>query len=150
MLRNEVPYFDHPEKLEYPTETWAAQELRKANVLRLAASHADESLKTRLWCRARELADRAWADLHRFESRSVTRALAILMAEGLRDSYFRARPPKPLPCPADEHDFGQPQRFQPQRERIRARLKTIRGIGRTFLALLNPRKWRKPSSPGKS
>src|SRR5262249_15740685 len=35
MAEHEVPYFDHPEKLEFPTETWAAQELRKANVLRL-------------------------------------------------------------------------------------------------------------------
>src|SRR5262249_6816004 len=44
MLEHEVPYFDHPERLEYPTETWAAQDFRKANVLRLAAAHADEPL----------------------------------------------------------------------------------------------------------
>ena len=46
MAENEVPYFDHPEKLEYPTEAWAAHELRKANVLRLAAAHADEPLRS--------------------------------------------------------------------------------------------------------
>src|SRR5262249_9072373 len=36
MPGHEVPYFEHPEKLEFPTEVWAARELRKANVLRLA------------------------------------------------------------------------------------------------------------------
>jgi hypothetical protein len=144
MLANESPYFDHPEKLEFPTETWAAQDLRKANVLRLAACHADEPLKMCLWRRGNELADRAWADLHRFESRTVTRALAILLAEAPRDSYFRARVVKPFPRPLNEHDLGLPEVFTPQRQRIRARLSTIGGIGRALLALMNPRKWRKP------
>src|SRR5262249_24536074 len=36
MPGHEVPYFEHPEKLEFPTEVWAARELRRANVLRLA------------------------------------------------------------------------------------------------------------------
>src|SRR5262249_30390675 len=42
MADNEVPYFDRPDQLAYPTETWAAQELRKGNALRLAAAHAEE------------------------------------------------------------------------------------------------------------
>ena len=63
MLENEVPYFDHPEKLEFPTETWAAQEFRKANVLRFTAQFADAPLRKRLIDRARELAERAWSDL---------------------------------------------------------------------------------------
>ena len=45
MVEHERPYLDHPEQLEYPTETWAAQELRKANVLRWAARYADEPLR---------------------------------------------------------------------------------------------------------
>ena len=66
-------YLDRPEILEYPTETWAAQELRKGNVLRLAARHADEPLKSRLWQRGVEFADRAWNDLFRFESRRTSK-----------------------------------------------------------------------------
>src|SRR3954454_21239428 len=61
MLDHEVPYFDRPERLEYPTETWAAQEVRKATVPRLAAEHADEPLRARLLRRGDDLADRAWS-----------------------------------------------------------------------------------------
>jgi hypothetical protein len=142
MLENETPYLDHPEKLEYPTETWAAQELRKANVLRLAAAHAGAPLRGRLLGRAAELADRGWGELLRFESRAVTRCLALLMTEGLRDAWFRAhRIPPPAPPPA-EHDFGQPETFVPQRRRVLARLKTPRGMAGALLGLLNPVRWR--------
>ena len=43
MVAHERPYLDRPDELEYPTETWAAQELRKANVLQLASRHAEPS-----------------------------------------------------------------------------------------------------------
>ena len=74
MVQHERPYFDQVEKLEYPTEAWAAQEFRKANVMRLAAQHADEPLRARLLGRGQELAERAWADLTRFETRCYARA----------------------------------------------------------------------------
>ena len=89
MVEHEKPYFDQVEKLEFPTEAWAAQEFRKANVFRLAAAHAEEPLRSRLLRRGEEFAERAWRDLFRFESRGVTRALAILMTEGAKDAYFR-------------------------------------------------------------
>src|SRR5207249_2850020 len=65
MLAHEEAYLARPEKLEYPTETWGAQEFRKANVLRLAAAHADEPLRSRLRKRGDELAQRGWEDLCR-------------------------------------------------------------------------------------
>ena len=37
MAEHERPYLDHPERLEYPTETWAAQDMRKAAVFEFAA-----------------------------------------------------------------------------------------------------------------
>ena len=33
---HERPYLDQPERLEYPTETWAAQDMRKSEVFKLA------------------------------------------------------------------------------------------------------------------
>ena len=41
MAKHERPYLDHPEQLEYPTETWAAQDLRKSEVFCHAARHAE-------------------------------------------------------------------------------------------------------------
>lgn len=141
MTEHERPYFDQTEKMEYPTETWAAHEFRKANVMRLAAAHADEPLRTRLLQRGCELSERAWADLLRFESRTTIRPLAIMMIEGIKDSYLRSRVSKPAPRPPAMHDFGQPQPFVYQKLRIRARLKTSRGLLTTFFRLINPYHW---------
>jgi hypothetical protein len=142
MLDNERPYFDHPEDLEYPTEAWAAQEFRKANVLRLASAYADEPLKTRLFHRGGELADRAWSDLLGFDTRTASRAMAVLMIEGTRDAYFRVKAPLAAPCPTEDYDFGKPEMFVPQRKRVLAQLKTAGGAARAICRLSNPTKWK--------
>jgi hypothetical protein len=139
MADHEVPYFDHPEKLEYPTETWAAQEFRKANVLRLAAAYAGEALRSRLLRRADELADRGWKDLLRF--RPTARARAILFVEGMRDRYFRALGVRPASAPIDACDFGVPAPFVRQRRRVPARLKSLRGLAAALWRLVNPWNW---------
>src|SRR5262249_2062167 len=140
---NEMPYFDQAEKLEYPIEAWAAQEFRKANVLRLAAIHADEPLRQRLLQRGGELADRAWSDLLRFESRSTARAVAILLPEGPKDAFFRTAVVPSAPRPSQTYDFGSPQTFILQKLRVRAQLKSWRGLARVLLVLLSPRTWRR-------
>jgi hypothetical protein len=141
MLDHEAPYLDRADRLEYPTETWAAQDLRKANVLRLAACHAGPALRDRLLRRAGELADRAWDDLSRFPSRTVTRSLALLMTEGLRDDYCRAAALPVVPAPAGDYNFGSPEAFVPQRRRVLARLKTARGLAAALLKLADVRNW---------
>ena len=143
MLDNEVPYFDRPEKLAYPTETWAAHEFRKASVLRLGAQHADEPLRSRLISRGHELAERAWSDLLRFNSRDVARAVAILMVEGTRDSYWREHPIEPAPVPIHELDFGPTRSFLPQKRRVLNQLKTPRGAFRALIGLASVRNWRR-------
>jgi hypothetical protein len=142
MLIHEEPYFARPEKLEFPTETWAAQEFRKANALRLAAAHADESLRARLLSRADELADRGWEDLHRCKPSVTARARAILFVEGMRQHYFRSRGVTPAPAPSGDFDFGRPQPpFVGQRRRVLARLKGPWGLAGALGRMLNPRNW---------
>ncbi len=141
MLENEKPYFDQRDKLEYPTEAWPAQELRKANVLRLAAAHTDEPMRSRLLRRGMELADRAWEDLLRFETRSSARAIAIVLVEGTRDSYFRTQSVKPAPVAPRRFDFGTPTVFVPQKLRVRAQLRTLSGMGRALVRLASPGRW---------
>jgi hypothetical protein len=136
MVENEVPYLDHPERLEFPTETWAAQEIRKANVLRLAAGHADEPLRSRMIARGNELSERAWNDLHKFESRYVTRALVLMMTEGVRDTFLSDIGFPQQPRPAKDYSFGQPETFVPQKLRVFQKARTFRGLleflGRMF------------------
>jgi hypothetical protein len=143
MLDNEMPYFDRPEKLEFPTETWAAQEFRKANVLRLAAAHAREPLRSRLIHRGGELAERAWSDLLRFASRDVARSVALVMVEGGRDSYWRRHPIGVIPARAQDFDFGSPQAFIPQKRRVLDRLRTPRGVLEALPRLANVGNWRR-------
>jgi len=145
MAENEIPYFDQAEKMEFPTEVWAAQELRKANVIRLAAAHADEPLRSRLMRRGDELADRAWSDLYRFESRTVARTAAIVFVEGLRDCCFRLHGTPQLPRPKHEGEFNTVRPFIPQRLRVKAELKSVRGLARMLVRLSNPLNWLKAS-----
>ncbi len=141
MLANERPYFDYPEKLEYPTETWAAQEMRKANVLRLAAAHADEPLRSQMRQRGDELAARAWDDLNRFDSRRVARAISIMMIEGTRDAFFRSHQPAPPPNETRPIHIPQRETFIPQKRRVLAKAKTISGSTQLAFRLVNPLAW---------
>jgi hypothetical protein len=142
MVEHERPYLDNSDELEYPTETWAAQELRKANVFRLAASYAEPELRGLLLKKGAQFAARAWSDLLRFETRHCARPAAILLIEGARDAYFRRNAPRTCPPHAHDDDFGAPRVFLPQRARVCAQLKTPRGLARILARLLNPRTWR--------
>jgi hypothetical protein len=147
MVDNEIPYFDRQEQMEYPTETWAAQELRKANVLRMAAEHVDEPERSRLIQRGRVFAERAWSDLMRFPSRTVARSIAIMMIDGLYDASFCEHEPSRLPRPQHEYDFGNPGTFVPQRLRVHSQLRSIGGLARAVLGLVNFKNWsRRPGS----
>jgi hypothetical protein len=141
MLEHEAPYFDQKEKMEFPTETWAAQDIRKGNVLRLAAGFAGEPLRSNLHRKGNHIAERAWQDLHSFETRTVTRVSALVMAEGVKDVYLRKSPLPSQPRPSQEYTFGQPENFVPQKQRVLARLKSLAGLTSIFLHLANPWRW---------
>jgi hypothetical protein len=122
MLQHEIPYFDQIEKLEFPTEAWAAQEFRKANVLRLAARLFDEPTRTNLLNRGNELGDRAWSDLLRFETRASARALAIVMIEGLLDCTLRSWrvAQETSNGHVSSNEFSEPIAFVSQLQRVKA------------------------------
>jgi len=141
MAEQERPYLDHPEQLEYVTEAWAVQELRKANAMRQAAHHAEAPLRQRLLQRAAELADRAWQDWASFPTRMSTRALAVLLVEGVRDAYYRAQTPSSSPRIGGARHFGWPEPFVPQRERVRRLLQQPVGWIRLVWALAKPANW---------
>jgi hypothetical protein len=141
MLENELPYFDHPDKLEFPTETWAAHEFRKANVMRLAAPHVEEPIRRRLLTRADDLTARAWTDLHRFQNPATARAIAILLVEGMRERSLPQAAAATVAQCAASFDFGFPQTFQSQRARVLSRLKTVGGLTSILLKLVDVRLW---------
>lgn len=139
MLDHELPYFDQREKLEFPTETWAAQDLRKANVMRLAAKYCREPDRRRLISRGEEIADRAWQDLAGFESRFSARSLALVLTEGARDCWLRQSPPEPVEVP--EREFPSREPFVTQKERVRRTLRSPRAMLTCVRRAASPFRW---------
>lgn len=142
MFEHEEPYFDHPEKMEYPTETWAAQELRKANVLRWAARYTeDRELRTRLHHRGDELAERAWHDLHRFPTRAYLRPFTLVMIQGLWDAALRTDETFCAERGPAKSNWGVPQPFLTQKNRVKRLWKSPGGICTALWHMLDPRRW---------
>lgn len=143
MLKHEKPYFDQVESLEFPTEAWAVQEFRKANVMRLAASHAEDDVRYSLMQRGEEFSDRAWQDLMRFETRTNARSLAIMMIEGMTDCRLRIDVVKST-LKADSSlyiNFGEPEQFVSQKQKVKCQLRQPMGIAKAVASTLNPMRW---------
>ncbi|HEY5512482.1 MAG TPA: hypothetical protein VIK40_02455, partial [Geomonas sp.] len=103
MVSHEYPYLQRPEKLQYPNETWAAQELRKCAVLHHAARYAESAAREDFLGKARELLTAATADLDRFTTSRCTRPLALMLqngwvAQALAGATPGATPPAPVLC----------------------------------------------------
>ncbi len=162
MGENEGCYLDKPEELEFPTETWAAQDLRKGTVLLMAARYADDDAQRKLFCRrGHEILDRAWEMLMSFETRAATRPLAIVLQQGYIEMWLSSQLKKGasgcLPASAElecskntaeqiasqssDCDHGQPSRFVPQKQQVRAALRRPRGIVGAALHAVRPSGW---------
>lgn len=141
MLVNERPSLDRRHELEYPTEAWPGQDLRKANVLRMASAHEDEPARSRMLCRADELADRAWADLMAFPSRSSARALALVLVEGVVDRCLASHGVQPAPRAEGCSAFPRSEPFTPQRIRVLRKLRSPGCWPGVVRGLLSPWKW---------
>ena len=85
MCVTERPYLDHPERLEYPNETWAAQDLRKAAVFEFAARHTDdEGEYASFLARADGFVDYATAMLASMPTSRLARPIVLLLAYGMQ------------------------------------------------------------------
>mgnify|MGYP005839769259 FL=1 len=122
MLEYEQPFLARREELEYPTEVWAAQSLRQANVLWAAARLAEGDLRARLRRQAEDWTDRAWRDLYGFDSPVNARTLAVVLTAALRGACHCMAPP--LPCPRGEPPvLSPPEPFLSQRTRVKRLLR---------------------------
>ncbi len=83
MLENEYPYLDKPELLEFPNETWAAQDIRKADILAHTAVYVGEPLKTMLMKKSRFFLESSMKQLKTFDTSYFVRPVAILMSNGM-------------------------------------------------------------------
>jgi hypothetical protein len=129
MAVHEYPWLEKPEKLEFPTETWAAQDIRKADIFTQAARHADGAEREKFLERAAFFHRTAVDTLMQAPTRSLARPVIVLLTSGALYQWLQQRPVGALPRPATEPDYGAPSRFVGQRTIAERRAKIIAAAG---------------------
>ncbi|MEJ0084611.1 MAG: hypothetical protein WDO72_02910 [Pseudomonadota bacterium] len=123
MLEHEQPYKDVLHKVELPTETWPAHDVRKSHVFHVAARHAPAAERAAFSAKAAFYFDRCLADLLSFPTAYVTRPQVILCTYGVVHGYYRADPHHAQLPPEPDYDFGSPVPFETQGARLKSTLR---------------------------
>ena len=142
MLAHESPFMTRFDRVEHPTESWPAQDLRKSCVFDYAAQYGPESLRPRATAAAELFFSESMRGVASFETRACTRPLAVLLANGVQRAAFRLHPPAAPPA-APAVDWGTPSGFRAQKERVRRRLRTPSGWLALARAAARVRVWRR-------
>ncbi|RMH08941.1 MAG: hypothetical protein D6704_02205, partial [Nitrospirae bacterium] len=132
MADHEVPYKHVLDRVEIPTETWPAQDIRKSNVFKFAAKYADKPAREKFWDKAEIFFRAAIEDVLAFPTCRLTRPIVILLVNGYMHAFFQNNPEESAPMPAGLHQFGPPQRFTPQFHEL---YKIKEGLGSLLRAL---------------
>jgi hypothetical protein len=80
IANTELPYLHNSDSLEYPNDTWTAQDLRKIMVLKVGLQYADNAnLREQINAKIVSLTEFVEAKLHKSEEKAFTRILALIM-----------------------------------------------------------------------
>lgn len=88
MLAHEYPYLQKPDILEYPNDTWTAQDLRKAHVL-AAAYYFSPDKKLEYMQKAQFFQQYVADKLNHSDTKTYTRILVLLMQNQGAVDYFQ-------------------------------------------------------------
>lgn len=130
MAEHEYCYLDQPEVLEFPTETWAAQDLRKSEVFDLAAWHASSlDERSRFLERARYFHARSLETLTASPTRTRTRPVVLLLQYGYARPWFERETARAALHPAPAGPWPPRAAFEPQKAIAIRRLKQLAAAG---------------------
>jgi hypothetical protein len=90
MLSHEYPYLEKPDILEYPNDTWTAQDLRKAHVL-AAAYYFSPDKKIEYMNKAQFFQQYVADKLTHADTKSYTRILVLLMQNQGALEFYRTQ-----------------------------------------------------------
>jgi hypothetical protein len=136
MAENEYPYLEKPEILEYPNETWAAQDMRKSEIFKYAAKHAAGAERARFLERSEFFFRSSVETLSGMPTRTLARPVVLLLSYGFMHAWFQKHPDETAPPPAEAAgDFGGPEVFVPQKQRALKRFKLLAAAGAAALGL---------------
>lgn len=120
MMKNEVPYREILDKVDLPTETWSAQDIRKSHVFYIAERYCHEELRKKYREKARFFFERCIRDLLSFETSFFTRPLVILTVySGIVSYHDSKETDRHVPYKEVAYDFGRPVVFSHQRSRFK-------------------------------
>ena len=125
MLQHEVPYKDVLHKVELPTETWPAQDVRKCHVLHLAGEFAPRPERSAFHDKADFFFRRSLEDLLSFDTAYLTRPLVIQCVYGHLQAFYQARGAEGVDIECPVEDFGMPQPFAPPQRELPQRVREI-------------------------
>ena len=114
MVEHEVPYMNVLSKVDIPTETWPAQDIRKSNVFKYAAKYGDKGYRETFLHKSEFFLRECINGLKLFESRTLTRPIVILLTNLYMHHYFRENPNEEFSLLRHDFDFGSPQNFRSQ------------------------------------
>ncbi len=123
MVEHEYPYLDKPQILEYPTETWAAQDMRKCDVMLFAAAHASGDERLQFLNTAARFHEYSVSTLQAMPSRALARPLVLMLSNGYL--YLSSDAAAARPQPPEVVDFGSPTAFVPQKVLAKRRVTTL-------------------------
>ena len=134
MAQHEYPYLSKPELLEFPTETWAAQDMRKSEVFNFAARHSTHQTERQQFLdKAREYYEYSVSTLSRMETSHFCRPIALLLGCGFSYDGFRTSDTPAPPPAANVSNWPTKPAFIPQKQLAIARFRRL-AIGGAALA----------------
>jgi len=115
MLHNEYPYLEKPSILEYPNQTWTAQDMRKVHIF-AAAYYYDPEHNQAFLDQATHFQSYVVGQLSTDETREYTRILALLMQNQGPVEYYSTQQ-----CQAPNKAFYQtwPRSAEQQRSQLK-------------------------------
>ncbi|WP_238537776.1 RIFT barrel domain-containing protein [Zavarzinella formosa] len=126
MATNEYPYLSRPEILEYPTETWVAQDMRKCEVFQFAAMHAEGEERKVFAGKAEEYHRYVTDTLPAMPTKTLCRPVVLLLSFGWSRFWHRKNPAEQRPSPKNPvTQFPPKPAFVPQKVIAKKRAKMI-------------------------
>ena len=127
MCQHEYPYLDRPEILEYPNETWSAQDMRKSEVLAVAALCTQGAERDHMLTASQRFFDDVLTRLPALPTHHYTRPMVLLLARGYALPWLRQHRDAALPAPHSTIGHEPPALFEPQKVRAMKRATLLAG-----------------------
>ena len=135
MCENEGFYLDTPEKLEFPNDTWCAQELRKANLFYFASYFSNKN-SAQFFEKGRAYYNYVFNRLQDSPEAQYTRILSLMMQnDGVQQKF---REPIQSKIANQEHDYGSP----PRHSRTTILTDYFRAVLKSLLSFSIKKEWR--------